>query len=46
MAQLSSYVKSLVGTKPAKAKEPQGNLYTDTTANDAKKDTALAVSKP
>lgn len=46
MAQLSSYVKSLVGTKPAKAKEPQGNLYTDTTANGAKKDTALAVSKP
>ncbi len=46
MAQLSSYVKSLVGTKPAKAKEPQGNLYTDTTANGAKKDTALTVSKP
>jgi cytochrome c oxidase cbb3-type subunit 3 len=46
MAQLSSYVKSLVGTKPAKAKEPQGNIYTDTSANGAKKDTALAVSKP
>lgn len=46
MAQLSSYVKSLEGTKPAKAKEPQGNLYADTTANGAKKDTALAVSKP
>jgi cytochrome c oxidase cbb3-type subunit 3 len=27
IAQLSSYVKSLVGTKPAKAKEPQGVLY-------------------
>ena len=46
MAQLSSYVKSLTGTKPAKAKEPQGNIYTDTSANGAKKDTALAVSKP
>jgi cytochrome c oxidase cbb3-type subunit 3 len=27
IAQLSSYVKSLVGTKPAKGKEPQGVLY-------------------
>lgn len=27
IAQLASYVKSLVGTKPAKAKEPQGVLY-------------------
>ena len=27
IAQLASYVKSLVGTKPAKGKEPQGTLY-------------------
>lgn len=27
IAQLASYVKSLVGTKPEKAKEPQGVLY-------------------
>ena len=27
IAQLASYVKSLVGTKPAKGKEPQGVLY-------------------
>lgn len=27
IAQLASYVKSLVGTKPAKGKEPQGILY-------------------
>ena len=27
IAQLASYVKSLGGTKPAKAKEPQGTLY-------------------
>ena len=46
IAQLASYVKSLTGTKPAKAKEPQGNLFTDSTANVSKKDTAIAVSKP
>jgi cytochrome c oxidase cbb3-type subunit 3 len=27
IAQLASYVKSLGGTKPAKAKEPQGTIY-------------------
>lgn len=27
MAQLSSYIKSLKGTNPANAKEPQGDLY-------------------
>jgi cytochrome c oxidase cbb3-type subunit 3 len=46
MAQLSSYVKSLTGTKPAKAKEPQGNLFSDSTNNVAKKDTTTLVSKP
>ncbi len=46
MAQLSSYVKSLTGTKPAKAKEPQGDLFSDSTNNVAKKDTTTLVSKP
>ena len=47
IAQLASYVKSLTGTKPAKAKEPQGNLFSDSTAIGAKKDTVInAVSKP
>jgi cytochrome c oxidase cbb3-type subunit III len=30
IAQLASYVKSLSGTKPPGAKEPQGTIYTDT----------------
>ena len=46
MAQLSSYVKSLTGTKPAKAKEPQGDLFSDSTNNVDKKDTTTLVSKP
>lgn len=29
IAQVSSYVKSLRGTKPANAREPQGTLYTE-----------------
>ena len=29
IAQLASYVKSLHGTKPAVAKEPQGTLYAE-----------------
>lgn len=32
IAQLASYVKSLQGTKPAKAKEPQGVLYEENAA--------------
>ena len=32
IAQLSSFVKSLQGTKPAKAKEPQGVIYEETAA--------------
>ncbi len=32
MAQLSSFVKSIRGTKPAGAKEPQGELYVEKTA--------------
>ena len=32
IAQLASYVKSLQGTTPAKAKEPQGVLYEETAA--------------
>jgi cytochrome c oxidase cbb3-type subunit 3 len=46
MAQLSSYVKSLTGTKPAKAKEPQGDIFTDSTAGGVKMDTVIVVSKP
>ncbi len=47
IAQLASYVKSLTSTKPAKAKEPQGDLFSDSTAIGAKKDTVFtAVSKP
>ena len=29
IVQVSSYVKSLRGTKPANAREPQGTLYTE-----------------
>ncbi|MCW3114831.1 MAG: c-type cytochrome [Segetibacter sp.] len=29
LAEISSYIKSLQGTKPAGAKEPQGDLYTE-----------------
>ncbi|HRG93097.1 MAG TPA: cbb3-type cytochrome c oxidase N-terminal domain-containing protein, partial [Chitinophagaceae bacterium] len=32
MAQVSSYVKSLKGTKPANPKDPQGDLYKEETA--------------
>lgn len=46
MAQLSSYVKSLIGTKPAKAKEPQGILFSDSTDAGIKRDTIPVVSKP
>ncbi len=43
MAQLTSYIKTLKGTKPATPKEPQGELYkddapaVDSTASDNKK---------
>jgi cytochrome c oxidase cbb3-type subunit 3 len=29
LAEISSYIKSLQGTKPAGAKEPQGDLFTE-----------------
>jgi len=35
--QLASYVKSLHGTKPLVAKEPQGSLYIETTTTDSTK---------
>ncbi len=50
IAQLASFVKSLQGTKPAKAKEPQGVIYEETAApaagaaDSAKK--AGAATKP
>jgi cytochrome c oxidase cbb3-type subunit 3 len=28
--ELTSYVRSLLGTKPANPKDPQGNLYQET----------------
>lgn len=43
IAQLASYVKSLGGTKPAKAKEPQGVLYDEKAATAAP---AADSSKP
>ncbi len=32
IAQIASYIHSIHGTKPATPKEPQGNLFKDTTA--------------
>lgn len=34
IAQVASYVRSLIGTKPANPKEPQGVLYEETAAKD------------
>ncbi len=50
IAQISSFVKSLQGTKPAKAKEPQGTIYTDTGSSSsdstkAKVDSAITKAK-
>lgn len=50
IAQISSFVKSLQGTKPAKAKEPQGTIYTDTGSSGsdstkAKVDSAVTKAK-
>ena len=36
MAQVASYIKSLRGTKPANAKEPQGELYKEEESAPAK----------
>ncbi len=43
IAQLSSYIKSLKGTKPANAKEPQGELYTEEASAPAADTTKLAA---
>ncbi len=37
IAQLASYIKSLKGTKPATAKEPQGEVYQEQEASDTTK---------
>lgn len=37
LAQISSYVKSLQGTKPGTAKEPQGTLFEEKKATDSSK---------
>lgn len=44
IAQLASYIKSLKGTKPATAKEPQGEVYQEQVTNDSAK-TAAPVMK-
>lgn len=44
IAQLASYIKSLKGTKPATAKEPQGEVYQEQATNDSAK-TAAPVMK-
>ena len=44
MKQLTSYVRSLLGTKPANPKDPQGNLYQEV---EAKTDsTAVKTEQP
>jgi cytochrome c oxidase cbb3-type subunit 3 len=37
IAQLASYIKSIKGTKPATAKEPQGEVYQEQAVNDTTK---------
>lgn len=48
LAQIASYIKSLHGSKPANAKEPQGELYKDdaaaTSANKNTSDNKLAIN--
>jgi cytochrome c oxidase cbb3-type subunit 3 len=46
LAQITSYIKSLQGSKPANAKEPQGDLFKEeatATADTAKTDNKLAI---
>ncbi|MFZ9387952.1 MAG: cbb3-type cytochrome c oxidase N-terminal domain-containing protein [Chitinophagaceae bacterium] len=45
MAQVSSYVKSLKGTKPANPKEPQGDLYQEEAAPAAVADSVATAPK-
>ncbi len=46
IAQIASYVKSLKGTKPAKAKEPQGEVFKEyNTSKDTTASKAVAVIK-
>jgi cytochrome c oxidase cbb3-type subunit 3 len=40
IAQLASYIKSIKGTKPATAKEPQGEVYQEQVVTDSVKPTA------
>ncbi|MFZ6025900.1 MAG: cbb3-type cytochrome c oxidase N-terminal domain-containing protein [Bacteroidota bacterium] len=44
IAQLASYIKSIKGTKPATAKEPQGQIYKEQVVNDTTK-AAVPVTK-
>ena len=45
LAQIASYVKSLQGTKAAKPKEPQGELYDEKAATDTAKTAAVPATK-
>lgn len=45
LAELASYVKSLHGTKPATPKEPQGELYKETDAQEQPKDSTVVSLK-
>jgi cytochrome c oxidase cbb3-type subunit 3 len=45
MAQISGYIKSLVGTKPPNAKERQGEIYTESDVKNDGKDSASEVNK-
>lgn len=43
IAQLASYIKSLKGTKPATAKEPQGEIYQEKALTDSTKEAAPII---
>jgi cytochrome c oxidase cbb3-type subunit 3 len=45
LAQIASYVKSLQGTHPAKAKEPQGTIYDEKAVTDTAKTAAVTTTK-
>ncbi len=46
IAQISSYIKSIAGTKPAGAKEPQGELYKEAAPAATAADSSAAKPQP
>lgn len=46
MQQVASYIKSLRGTNPANAKEPQGELYTEEVATPAEEEATSDAATP